>query len=116
MSGLVGVEKSVGLYWFENDGEGDFTQHVIHTRSDERLERHAIADINDDGRPEIVIVDNMIGSLLWFEYEGDPRDKDSWSHHYINDGGLPGAYDVTVSDFDGDGNLDVAASSWIWGN
>ena len=31
-------------------------------------------------------------------------------------GGLPGAYDVEVADFDGDGELEVVASSWIKGN
>ena len=113
---LVASDTGVGLYWFENDGKGNFTRHVIHRREDEWLERHAIADINGDGRPEIVIVDNINGSLLWFEFDGDPRDAESWSHHYITEGGLPGAYDVAVADLDGDGDLDVAASSWRKGN
>ena len=113
---LVAADTTVGLYWFENDGRGGFRQHVIHRRSDEWLERHAIADINGDGQPEIVIVDNFNGSLLWFEYHGDPRDMRSWSHTYITEGTLPGAYDVAVADFDGDGDLDVAASSWRKGN
>lgn len=113
---LVAADTIVGLYWFENDGQGNFTQHVIHERTDEWLERHAIADINGDGRPEIVIVDNLNGSLLYFAFDGDPRDRHNWHYEYICEGGLPGAYDVAVADFDGDGDLDVAASSWRKGN
>ena len=43
---LVAADTDVGLYWFENDGRGNFTRHIIHQRSGEWLERHAVADIN----------------------------------------------------------------------
>lgn len=113
---VVAADTIVGLYWFENDGRGNFTQHIIHERNDEWLERHAIADINGDGQPEIVIVDNLNGSLLFFAFDGDPRDRRNWHYEYICEGGLPGAYDVAIADFDGDGDLDIAASSWRKGN
>jgi hypothetical protein len=113
---IVSADTDVGLYWLENDGQGNFTQHIIHERTKEWLERHAVADINADGRPEIVIVDNINGSLLYFAFEGDPRVRENWRIHYLIEGGLPGAYDVAVADFDGDGVLDVAASSWRKGN
>ena len=109
---LVAVDTNVGLYLFENDGKGHFTRHVIRRRVGEWLERHAIADIDGDGKPEIVSVDNTNGCLLYFKCTGDPRDSASWTHHYIAEGKLPGAYDLSVADLTGDGDLDVAASSW----
>jgi hypothetical protein len=113
---IVSADTTVGLYWFENDGKGNFTQHVIDKRTGEWLERHAIADINGDGQPEIVTIDNLNGCVLWFGFEGDPRDTGAWKRHYITEGGLSSAYDVAVADFDGDGDLDVAASSYRKGN
>lgn len=113
---LVTVDTNVGLYWFENDGRGNFTRHVIRRRVGEWLERHVIADIDGDGRLEIVSVDNINGCIVYFEYEGDPRDSSSWRHRYITEGGLPGAYDLTIADLDGDGDMDVAASGWRIGN
>ena len=113
---LVVADTEVGIAWYENDGDGCFTPHVIDARSDEWLERHAVVDIDGDGRPEIVVVDNINGSVLYFEFDGDPRRRDAWRRRYLCEGTLPGAYDVAVADFDGDGRLDVAASSWRKGN
>ncbi|MBK15990.1 MAG: hypothetical protein CL770_04800, partial [Chloroflexi bacterium] len=71
---IIAVDTNIGLYWYENDGNGNFVKHVIHEKPGEWLERHTVGDINNDGKPEIIFVDNIGGSLLWFEYDGDPRD------------------------------------------
>lgn len=113
---IIATDTNVGLYWFENHGTGKFSRHVIHRRKGEWLERHTVADINGDGKPEIISVDNINGCILYFEFSGDPRNEQSWSHHYITEGGLPGAYDLTVADFFGKGNLEVAGSGWRIGN
>jgi hypothetical protein len=101
------------LYWFENDGWGNFTRHIIQENHPQpRLERHALGDVNGDGRLDVVIVENWHGDLLWFENSGTPADGKLWKQHEITLGGLPWAYDVALADLDGDGDLDVAASSW----
>ncbi len=103
------------LYWYENDGRGQFTRHHIQKDDPERLERHQIADIDQDGHLDVVIVKNLRGDLLWFRNSGTPRDSQLWTRYVITTD-LPGAYDVAVADFDRDGDLDVAASSWRLGN
>jgi len=113
---LITPDTDVGLYWLENDGHGNFTRHIIHKRTPEWLERHQVVDIDGDGRPEIVFIDNINGCLLYFEYEGDPRLASSWSTRYVDEGTLTGAYDVAVADFNGNGHLDIAASTWRKGN
>lgn len=103
------------LLWFENDGQGNFTEHVIARKESGWFERLAIGDIDGDGRPDVAVVLNRAGSLVWFRNPGKPA-TEPWQRRSIVNGGLPGAYDLAFGDFDGDGKLDVAASSWTRGN
>ena len=103
------------IYLFENDGNGEFTKHTIQKDDPTRIERHAVGDVDNDGDLDIVIVKNLCGHLLWFENSGTPTDGQLWNRHVITTN-LPGAYDVALADFNNDGHLDVAASSWLLGN
>src|SRR5439155_2743324 len=90
------------LFWFENDGTGNFKQHIIAKNEPGWFERLAIGDIDGDGRPDVVVVLNRAGSVVWFRNPGKPA-TGPWQRHVIVNGGLPGAYDVALGDFDGDG-------------
>ena len=111
---IVGKNPSAAsLLWFENDGKGAFRRHVIHEKEDGWLERHSIGDLNGDGRPDIAVVSNRDGLLLWFEHPGK-NVTGTWKRHVITTN-CPKAYDVVLADIDGDGDVDAASAGYVSG-
>ncbi len=64
-----------------------------------------ILDMNDDGRPDILVVDSK--RVIWFE-------NPAWQMHTILEGQtLPDNVAIAPADFDGDGDTDFAlAADW----
>ena len=116
------AEPNSNLYLLLNDGKGHFQHSFIQKYAGEedqpiRLERHAIGDINGDKLLDVVIVDNLKWAIRWYQNPGKDQITKPWKLHRVSeDKEVPGSYDVDLSDFDGDGDLDVAASSWRFGN
>lgn len=108
----AGGENSC-LFWYRNEGKGEFRQFVIGQNHSAWFERHAIGDINADGRPDVLVVDNNNGRLLWFANNPDPA-AGPWQDHVLTTD-CPRAYDVVLVDLDGDGDLDAASSGYTSG-
>ncbi|MBI3281379.1 MAG: VCBS repeat-containing protein [Acidobacteria bacterium] len=68
----------------------------------------AIADVNKDGRPDILLVPaEQRGRLAWFE-AADPK-KGPWTEHLI-DADMSHVHTFKTADVDRDGNLDVVTA------
>src|SRR5436853_7915764 len=70
-----------------------------------------IADLNGDGKPDIVVVDKL--RVIWFENPGAPGA--AWKLHTIIEGTTKADnVCLDVMDIDGDGKLDVAlGAGWM---
>ncbi|MBN2455009.1 MAG: VCBS repeat-containing protein [Sedimentisphaerales bacterium] len=118
------------IYWYENDGKGNFKRHFIQKNDSGCPERHDVGDIDGDGDIDLMVAMNLEGDFVWFE---NPGTKDKlWRRHLAarygdssynpnldkireeNDG-LVGrtAYDVELVDLDKDGDMDAAVSTWM---
>ena len=101
--------------WLENvatggtGGAGPWPAHKI-AQGWHQEARVAPADMNGDGRLDVVLsVSEADGAIAWFEAPPGPS-TEAWIRHDIDSGPLNGVHGFQVADFDGDGDLDVAAA------
>ncbi len=107
-----------GIDMYLNLGKGQFSrQQLLRFSPLYGSVTFYLEDVNQDGHPDILYVngDNADYSIVDKPYHG--------AHIYLNNGNnefseeffypLPGAYDARLRDFDGDGDLDMAAISFF---
>jgi hypothetical protein len=91
------------LVLLENTPEG-FVQHVL-LDDVRRVADAQVGDLNGDGLPDIAVAvfGYAHGEILWLENLGNLTFRDHRLHT------APGTIHVPLADFDGDGDLDIAA-------
>lgn len=62
-----------------------------------------VADVNNDGRPDLIAVASGLPDLVWYE-------NPSWTPHVLA-GGFKGLINVAAADIDGDGFPEIAVAS-----
>ncbi|MFC2149919.1 FG-GAP-like repeat-containing protein [Calditrichota bacterium] len=98
--------------WFINDGSPDndnWTEVTIDGALNEANAVHAI-DIDSDGDIDVVATSGVDDNVIWYENDGTPTGA-NWSSSVV-DGTWGGGSDVLAMDFDGDGDIDIAASAY----
>jgi hypothetical protein len=118
-------QDSEEVHAFMNDGQGNFQDRVLHgsTNKDYGSSGLCIADVNQDGRPDIVYTNGdgfdyaTPGSrpwhgVQWLENKGGGR----FLFHRVGD--FPGAFSPVVADLRGTGHNDIVACSGFndWSN
>jgi hypothetical protein len=105
-------------YWLENPGgaaarTAGWVQHTVDANAP-RFCGALVADINQDGRPDITISagEGPDGPLAWYE-AADPRG--TWTRHII-DPLVDGMHTFKAGDMDGDGDLDIITAEMHQGS
>jgi hypothetical protein len=99
-----GIYTGSTVHWFENPGPGgdktnNWTEHTIATAEAHDVE---VADLNEDGRLDVVVRLGDASILL-------QETPDSWSKTTINIGGRGG---LALNDINGDGRIDLVLDGY----
>jgi len=111
---LVIASTEKGLYFYANDGAGNFTRTgEAGPFADKPVFNAALADMDNDGWPDLVIATYLDGLWLWRNVEGvfGPEAP----QRLPNREDAPLAMALSLADADGNGYLDIAVGNWAAG-
>jgi len=111
----------VGGFWYRNSGnpsEEPFERYVFDDRIESEIHDMVVADVNGDGRPNVVSLGDGEG-LFWYTIPDDPVQDENWPRTTVtmsvldeNDDIHAGFFPQGVGDLDGDADI-VLADRWL---
>ena len=116
------MAHSYGVLWFEQLADGGWARRVIDATW-ANAHSSALADLNDDGQPDLITAKRYFGrggndpsereplGIYWYQFRPGPKDSVEWIRHIIDYGGRAGGgLQMVVEDIDGDGDRDVVTA------
>jgi hypothetical protein len=103
------------VYWFEQpaDPRDDWTPHLI-TSDFEKYHDLAVADVDDDGEPEVLGLSQRSETVFYYDIPSDPTVEPwpSTARHVVDDDiEVEG---VWIGDIDDDGRTEIVAGTTIY--
>lgn len=101
-----------GVYWYEQpaDPREEWTEHLL-TDAYEMYHDVGVADVDDDGEPEVVLLSQESAVISYYDVPPDPRDGpwgDDYHHVVDDDRSVEG---LAVVDWDDDGRSELIAGT-----
>ncbi len=96
-------EASSEVAWWENDGQQNWTKHVVSSRFQQATFVYG-ADMDNDGDNDLIACGELNGEVVWWENNG----QQEWTEFIIDDS-FSMAHTILPRDFDKDGDLDILA-------
>lgn len=110
--------------WFENDGKGHFTRHIIRDKGrKEDFHSLVVADLDMDGDLDLFAGAGPLSakgvpkkSYVWENTAGAGKNPGAtkWAEHVVLEGRE--CHDPVCGDVDGDGDIDIIFKPWEDGN
>jgi hypothetical protein len=102
---VLSASRSIGLRWYENDGDAGFTAHTISTDGGRPYSVFA-ADVDGDGDIDVLSAQPWDGRIAWYENDGNQ----GFTSHTVSSNAYA-AISVFAADVDGDGDIDILSAS-----
>ncbi|MBE0534380.1 MAG: VCBS repeat-containing protein [Phycisphaerae bacterium] len=108
--------------WFENDGKGNWTRHIIKDRGDKQdFHSLIVADFDLDGDLDVFSGGGPLSAkgshkcYIWENTAGQGKrpTSDKWNEHII---AHKPCHEAVGADVDGDGDIDICSKPWSTGN